>query len=118
MRRFACIVVLCLSIFSSFGKDKELDSLLLSLQHSEEDTHKVNLYIAVARKYYDKSMNQEALQTADLLYQLATSLRYEKGRIVYFNLTGRIQKNLGDYPEAQHRYLKALKMSPTNYTFG
>ncbi|MBL7772940.1 MAG: tetratricopeptide repeat protein [Chitinophagaceae bacterium] len=111
MRRFACIVVLCLSIFSSFGKDKELDSLLLSLQHCEEDTHKVNLYIAVARKYYDKSMYQEALQTADLLYQLATSLRYEKGRIVYFNLTGRIQKNLGDYPEAQHRYLKALKMS-------
>jgi len=88
----------------------DLDSLIVSLNKSKEDTNKVNTLQKIAFQYLDNNRDQ-ALAYLNQSKALAEKLKFEKGMAkAYLNIGDVLRLNT-DYPGARRYFLRSISLN-------
>ena len=88
---------------------QNIDSLLVVLKTSKEDTSKVIVYQKIAG-HYNITHLDSARAFAEKGIVLANQLKYSKGQWMNLNVLGNYYERKTDYEEASKKYKEALKI--------
>jgi len=114
------ILLLLFTVSFSFSQKtvQNIDSLLIVLKTSKEDTSKVILYQEIAG-HYNITHLDSAKAFAEKGILLAAKLKYNKGQWMSLNVLGNYYERKTNYVEASKNYEEALKIiKQTNDTKG
>jgi len=108
-------LILCFFIvaaaYAQNHEKKRIDSLLVELPQTKDDTAKVKLLNQLSEQYCWSGDYDRALQYADSALALAKKANFKKGITTAFNNIGIIDFYLGKYPEAMGISLAALRIA-------
>lgn len=115
MRKFVILSTLIFiitinSVASQLRGKPKIDSLLIELQKSKEDTNKVNLLISISYDY-SKFNVDEGLKFGQQSLDLSQKLKWKKGEARAFNILGIIARTKDDSKMAMEYYQKALEIN-------
>ncbi len=118
MRHFTIILITIilqmLAHFNTFAQKKGqelIDSLLVSIQTTKEDTNKVNILNQLSEKAGWRIDNYDtALYYANSALHLAEKLSFKKGIAFSYNNIGIVNDYIGNPTEAIKNYIAALKI--------
>jgi class 3 adenylate cyclase/tetratricopeptide (TPR) repeat protein len=99
------LLALCLP---AFGQDSKIDSLQNLINARKDDSVKVDLLIELGTQYNEQSEAANAYKYSIRARDLATRLKYEKGRGYAYNLLGLLYDKQGNYPEAKIQFQEGL----------
>jgi len=109
--KFYFLFILFLWANPAKSQHRTVDSLIHRLSDVQEDTNKVEFLLDIVREYYTNTDYSQAQIYLKQSFALSQKLNYKKGQISCYSVSGRIQKNLGNYTEAQQQYIEALTIS-------
>ncbi|MGZ8523415.1 MAG: ATP-binding protein [Chitinophagaceae bacterium] len=105
----ALSVIFILGIASLSAQDKQLDSLLVALKRSGEDTNKVNLLNTVISKY-QYSDPPKAMEYSLQMIELAKKVQFNYGLAMSYSLAGGLSVEKSDFPAGTRFYKQALEL--------
>jgi len=105
-KRILVLLILMLQFLIAFSHTKA-DSLSRLLVDATSDTMKVKLMVQIARTY-ESMDNKQANEWLAKAYDLATSIKYERGLAIIFFEKGTTFNNNSDYSGAIENFNKAL----------
>jgi signal transduction histidine kinase len=104
-----CLVTINQISFSQPAIEKKIDSLLIVLKNSKQDTTTVNTFSRLSSIYY-YSDSKKNLQYAQKAMALATKINYEKGIALAYNNFGIYYYLKANYPLALNYIYKSLHL--------
>ncbi len=110
------VIFSILTVFFSFAnlssqeQSKNIDSLLLELKNSKDDTVKVNIYHDVSKHFILNNIDTVPHFTQQGI-TLAQKLSFKKGEMMNLNVLGNYYENKTDYEKALETYDKALSIA-------
>jgi tetratricopeptide (TPR) repeat protein len=110
--RFLLFLLLCCFYKTLFAQPgKEIDSLLLILKTSKEDTGQVNILNSLSRQFYRTANSSLGIEYGQKGLSLATKLHFQNGIVRSYNIIGRHYEYQGNYAEALRNHSVALKLA-------
>ncbi len=111
MRKFAFLILL-LSTSNLFSQQtyKNIDSLLLKLKSSKEDTAKVMLYHKISGHYNVTHLDSSKTFSEDGI-KLADKLNFQEGKMFNLNNLGNYYERKTDYKNAMLKYDESLEIA-------
>jgi signal transduction histidine kinase len=104
-----CFLTLSQFLFSQQARENKIDSLLIVLKNSKQDTLTVNTFSRLSSAYY-YSDSKKNFQYAQKALELATKINYKKGIALANNNLGIYYYLKANYPLALNYIYKALRL--------
>ena len=97
------------NISNLLSQNTKIDSVLIELQKTNEDTTKVNILVEIS-EILQRSHPDSAIQYAEQGVELAKNINYNKGLANCYNIIGIGYTYLGSFTLSIQNYKKALKI--------
>lgn len=110
IKGFVLILICCCFHFSSFARDKQVDSLETLLKVEKSDTARINLLNALASAYLNENPDYAEVLAKSALNS-SEKISFTKGRCESLSVLGFIYMYKPDYPKALECYNTGLSLA-------
>jgi len=107
------LLLIFINAAAQLGGQSFIDSLVKEIPHTKDDTSKARLYKKIA-ELYSNSNPIEAMKYADTGMKHVVDMKWEKGIAVFYNLTGNLYNDKGEYVRAIDLFNRAYLIHTTN----